>query len=56
MIHEYLREYMDSYDTDEELREGYIDAVDSDDPSIRYTSDELIDMMTQNSVVDDTTK
>jgi len=46
MIHEYLREYMDSYETDEELREGYIDAVDSDDPSITYTSDQLIDMMT----------
>jgi hypothetical protein len=56
MIHEYLREYMDSYEIDENLREGYIDAVDSDDPSIRYTSDELIDMMTQNSVADDTTK
>ena len=48
MIHEYLREYMDSYETDEELREGYIDAVDSDDPSITYTSDQLIDMMTNH--------
>jgi hypothetical protein len=37
---------MDSYETDEELREGYIDAVDSDDSSITYTSDQLIDMMT----------
>lgn len=54
MIHEYLREYMDSYDIDEALREGYIDAVDSDDPSIRYTSDELINMMTKESVADDT--
>lgn len=45
MIHPYLREYMDSYDTDEELREGIIEAVDYDDPSITYTSDQLIDMM-----------
>lgn len=44
-IHEYLREYMDSYDIDEALREGYIKAVDYDDPSITYTSDQLIDMM-----------
>lgn len=49
MIHEYLREYMDSYETDEELREGYIDAVDSDDPTITYTSDQLIDMMSEVS-------
>lgn len=54
MIHEYLREYMDSYETDEELREGYIDAVDGDDPTITYTSDQLIDMMSEESVVDDT--
>ena len=47
MIHEYLREYMDSYEIDEELREGYIDAVDGDDPTITYTSDQLIDMMAQ---------
>ena len=53
MIHEYLREYMDSYDIDEALREGYIDAEDSEDPSIRYTSDELINLMTE-SVADDT--
>lgn len=53
MIHEYLREYMDSYDIDEALREGYIDAEDSEDPSIRYTSDQLIDLMTE-SVADDT--
>ena len=45
MIHEYLRYYMDSYDINEELREGYIKAVDYDDPSITYTSDQLIDMM-----------
>jgi hypothetical protein len=25
MIHEYLSEYMDSYDIDEALREGYIE-------------------------------
>ena len=45
MIHEYLREYMDSYEIDEELREGFIQATDYDDPSITYTSDQLIDMM-----------
>jgi hypothetical protein len=54
MIHEYLREYKDSYEIDEDLREGYIDAVDSDDPSITYTSDELINMMTKESVSEDT--
>ena len=54
MIHEYLREYMDSYETDEELREGYIDAVDDDDPTITYTSDQLIDMMSKGGVADDT--
>jgi hypothetical protein len=54
MIHEYLREYMDSYETDEELREGYIDAVDGDDPTITYTSDQLIDMMSESGVADDT--
>jgi hypothetical protein len=53
-IHEYLREYIDSYEIDEDLREGFIDAVDSEDPSIRYTSDELIDMMTKRSVFEDT--
>lgn len=45
MIHPYLREYMDSYEIDEELREGIIEAVDYEDPSITYTSDQLIDMM-----------
>jgi hypothetical protein len=54
MIHEYLREYMDSYETDEELREGYIDAVDSDDPTITYTSEQILQMMTKESVSEDT--
>ena len=49
-IHEYLREYMDSYETDEELREGYIEAVDYDDPSITYTSEQLIEMMNNVSL------
>lgn len=54
MIHEYLREYMDSYETDEELREGYIQATDADDEHATYTSDQLIDMMSESSVADDT--
>lgn len=54
IIHEYLYEYMDSYETDEELREGFIDAVDGDDPTITYTSDQLIDMMSKGGVADDT--
>ena len=45
MIHEYLREYMDSYDIDEELREGFIQATDYDDEHATYTSDQLIDML-----------
>lgn len=53
IIHEYLHRYMDSYDIDEALREGYIDAEDSEDSSIRYTSDQLIDLMTE-SVAGDT--
>ena len=54
MIHEYLREYMDSYEIDEELREGFIQATDADDEHATYTSDQLIDMMSESGVADDT--
>jgi hypothetical protein len=53
MIHEYLREYKDSYETLDDLIEGYITAVDSDDPTITYTSEEIRQMITE-SVADDT--
>lgn len=49
MIHEYLREYMDSYEIDEELREGFIQATDTDDEHATYTSDQLIDMLSEVS-------
>jgi hypothetical protein len=53
MIHEYLREYKDSYETLDDLIEGYITAVDADDPTITYTSEEIRQMITE-SVADDT--
>ena len=46
-IHEYLDEYKDSYATDEDLEVGCIIAVDYNDPTITYTSEQLIDMLTQ---------
>lgn len=42
-----LDEYQDSYVIDEYLEGGHIEAVDYDDPTITYTSDQLIDMMAQ---------
>ena len=53
MIHEYLREYKDSHETLDDLIEGYITAVDADDPTITYTSEEIRQMITE-SVSDDT--
>jgi hypothetical protein len=53
MIHEYLREYKDSHETLDDLIEGYITAVDADDPTITYTSEEIRQMITE-SVADDT--
>jgi hypothetical protein len=53
MIHEYLREYKDSYETLDDLIEGYITAVDADDPTITYTSEEIRQMITE-SVSEDT--
>ena len=53
MIHEYLREYKDSHETLDDLIEGYITAVDSDDPTITYTSEEIRQMITE-SVSEDT--
>lgn len=53
VIHEYLREYMDSHETLDDLIEGYITAVDSDDPTITYTSEEIRQMITE-SIAGDT--
>ena len=53
IINEYLDEYRDSYSVDEDLRDGYITAVDYDDPTITYTSDEILQLM---SVFEDTKK
>jgi hypothetical protein len=53
MIHEYLREYKNSHETLDDLIEGYITAVDADDPTITYTSEEIRQMITE-SVADDT--
>ena len=53
MIHEYLREYKDSHETLDDLIEGYITAVDADDPTITYTSEEIRQMITE-SVSEDT--
>ncbi len=53
MIHEYLYEYMGSDETLHNLIEGYITAVDADDPTITYTSEEIRQMITE-SVSEDT--
>lgn len=47
-IHEYLDEYKDSYATDEDLEVGCIIAVDYDDPTITYTSEQLLELMSQH--------
>lgn len=44
-IHEYLEEYTDHYMVDEYLENNLIEAVDYEDPSITYTSEQLIEMM-----------
>jgi hypothetical protein len=53
IINEYLDVYKDSYSVDEDLRDGYITAVDYDDPTITYTSEEILQLM---SVFEDTKK
>ena len=53
IINEYLDEYRDSYSVDEDLEYGYITAVDYDDPTITYTSEEILQLM---SVFEDTKK
>jgi len=44
-IHEYLEDYTDHYMVDEYLESGCIEAVDYEDPSITYTSEQLIEIM-----------
>lgn len=44
-FHEYLDEYKDSYHTQEDLEGGYITALDYDDRSIVYTSEQILEMM-----------
>ena len=53
MIHEYLHEYKDSHETLDDLIEGHITAVDSEDPTITYTSEEIRQMITE-SIASDT--
>jgi hypothetical protein len=53
IINEYLDEYRDSYSVDEDLEHGYIRAVDYDNPTITYTSEEILQLM---SVFEDTKK
>jgi len=49
MIHEYLSEYKDSSETDEDIAEGYIDTLtDYWDESITYTSEEAINILELN--------
>jgi hypothetical protein len=59
IINEYLDEYKDSYSIDEDLEHGYITAVDYDDPTITYTSEEILQLFFNhlyNSVFEDTKK
>lgn len=44
-IHEYLEDYTDHYMVDEYLESGCIEAVDYEDPTVYYTSEQLIEMM-----------
>jgi hypothetical protein len=53
IINEYLDDYKDSYSINEDLEFGYITAVDYDDPTITYTSEEILQLM---SVFEDTKK
>ena len=47
IINEYLDDYRDSYSFNEDLEYGYITAVDYDDPTITYTSEQLLELMNQ---------
>lgn len=49
-IHEYLEEYTDHYMVDEYLENNLIEAMDYEDPSITYTSEQLIEMMNNVSL------
>ena len=47
MIHEYLYDYNDSYIIQEGLEHGHITAVDYNDPTIEYTSEQILEMMNE---------
>jgi hypothetical protein len=47
MIHEYLDDYQDSSTINEYLEGGYITALDYDDLTIEYTSEQILEMMNQ---------
>ena len=51
IINEYLDEYRDSYSFNEDLEYGYITAVDYDDPTITYTSEQLLELMNQYETI-----
>jgi hypothetical protein len=48
IISEYLDDYQDSSVINEYLEGGYITAVDYDDPTITYTSEQLLELMNQH--------
>ena len=47
IIHEYLDEFQDWYVINECLEGGYITAIDDNDPTIEYTSEQLLEMMNE---------
>jgi len=47
IIHEYLDEFQDSCIIQEGLEGGYITAIDYNDPTIEYTSEQLLEMMNE---------
>lgn len=48
-IHEYLHEYVDSYDLNQLLEEGIITVVDESDHSIEYTCEEMLEKLNVSS-------
>jgi hypothetical protein len=47
VIHEYLDDYQDSSTINEYLECGHIRAVDYNDPTIEYTSEQILEMMNE---------
>jgi hypothetical protein len=45
IIHEYLDDYQDSYVINEYLEGGHITVIDYYDPTIKYTSEEILKLM-----------